>query len=78
MPPPPLSHVKLVRLAELTGFPTKEALLSQYINDVVVPGICINPGCDFTANVQADQEEGYCEAEGTPTVESCLVIAGLI
>jgi hypothetical protein len=45
---------------------------------VIVPGICMNPGCDFTANVKADQEEGYCEVEGTQTVESCLVIAGLI
>jgi hypothetical protein len=77
MLPPPISHTKLTRLAELTGLPTKEALLNQYISDTIVPGICMNPGCDYTANVRADQREGYCELEGTQTVQSCLVIAGL-
>ena len=77
MPPPPISHTKLTRLAELTGFPTKEALLNQYISDTIVPGICMNPGCDYTANVGADQREGFCEFESTQTVQSCLVIAGL-
>ena len=43
LPPPPLSHIKLIRLAELTGFPTKEALLNRYISDGIVPGICMNP-----------------------------------
>jgi hypothetical protein len=78
MPPPPLAHIKLIRLAELAGFPTKETLLSRYIGDVIVPGICMNPGCDYTANVEADQPEGYCELEGTQTVQSCFVIAGLV
>ena len=67
MPPPPLAHIKLIRLAELAGFPTKEALLSRYIGDVIVPGICTNPGCDYKANVEAYQPEGYCELEGTHT-----------
>jgi hypothetical protein len=78
MPSPPLSHIKLIRLAELARFSTKEALLNRYIGEVIVPGICMNPGCDYTANVEADQPEGYCELEGTLTVKSCLVIAGLV
>jgi hypothetical protein len=48
------------------------------IGEVIVPGICMNPGCDYTANVEADQPEGYCELEGTLTVQSCLIIAGLV
>jgi hypothetical protein len=36
---PPLSHVKLTRLAQLEGFRTKEALLHTYIREITVPGI---------------------------------------
>jgi hypothetical protein len=35
---PPLSHVKLTRLAQLEGLRTKEALLHTYIREITVPG----------------------------------------
>src|SRR5689334_3420946 len=44
-PMPPLSHVKLTRLAQLEGFRKKEALLHTYIREVIVPGICFRPDC---------------------------------
>ena len=43
---PPLSHVKLTRLAQLEGFRTKEALLRIYIREITVPGICFRSDCD--------------------------------
>ena len=75
---PPLSHVKLTRLAQLEGFRTKEALLHTYIREVIVPGICFRPDCHGTAGVARDERAGLCPTCGQNTVQSCLVIAGLI
>jgi hypothetical protein len=44
----------------------------------VVPGICMNDDCDFTAEVEPDQRQGWCEDCGTTTVRSGIVLAGLI
>ena len=35
-------------------------------------------GCDYTTEMEPDQEKGYCEACGGNTVVSVLVLAGLI
>jgi hypothetical protein len=42
------------------------------------PGICMNPGCLYTAEVEPDQRQGWCEVCGTTTVRSGIVLAGLI
>ena len=52
---PPLSHVKLTRLAQLEGFRTIEALLHLYIRETTVPGICFRPDCDGVAEVARDE-----------------------
>jgi ssDNA-binding Zn-finger/Zn-ribbon topoisomerase 1 len=68
---------KLDVLAAECGL-TVSALIEEYALESVVPGICMNPDCDFTAEVEPDQREGWCEECGTPTVESGIVLAGLI
>jgi hypothetical protein len=35
-------------------------------------------GCNYTAKMEPDQTEGYCEACGGNTVVSALVLAGFI
>ena len=75
---PPLSHVKITRLAQLEGFRTKGALLHIYIREITVPGICFQSDCDGVAEVARDERAGACPACGQNTVQSCLVIAGLI
>jgi hypothetical protein len=74
----PLSHVKLTRLAQLEGFRTKEALLHIYIREITVPGICFRSDCDGIAEVARDERAGVCPTCGYNTVQSCLVISGLI
>ena len=71
-------HDKLVKLAEIEGFENKEALLQACIADTVCPGICTNPPCEYTTEVDPDQREGWCEECDMPTVKSALVLAGLI
>jgi hypothetical protein len=53
-------------------------LLEEYGLNEVVPGICMNPDCEYTTEVEPDQREGWCGACGTASVRSCLVLAGLI
>jgi hypothetical protein len=74
----PEREAKLKKLAELEGFETVDEMFDAAVTDAVCPGICINLACDYTTEVEPDQRRGYCENCGTQTVQSCLVLAGLI
>jgi hypothetical protein len=70
-------ETKLDALADGEGL-TVDELLETYGTDAVVPGICTNDGCDFTAHYEPDQDEGWCEECETPSVASALILAGVI
>jgi hypothetical protein len=72
-----LAQDKLAKLAEIEGL-TIEELCEQAVMDVACKGICMVPRCDYTTDVEPDQEYGYCENCGGQTVKSCLVLAGII
>jgi hypothetical protein len=69
---------KLETLAEFEGFADTQDFCEAFVMECVVPGICSNPLCDYTCNVEPDSTSGYCEVCGTNTVVSCLVLAGVI
>lgn len=69
---------KLERLLQIEGYDSVEQLAEAVVSDSVSPGICTNDGCDYTVEVEPDQTQGWCEACGTGTVKSALVLAGLI
>jgi hypothetical protein len=46
--------------------------------DSVVPGICTRSDCSYTCDAEPDARKNYCEACGGQTVQSCLVLAGII
>jgi hypothetical protein len=68
---------KLEKLAEIEGM-SIEDLCSQATFDGIAKGICSNPECEYTCEVEPDQREGYCEHCGTCTVTSAAVLAGII
>jgi hypothetical protein len=68
---------KLEALAKVEGL-TVEEMLEQATFDSVVKGICSEPGCDYTNEVEPDQARGHCEECGGQTVKSCLVLAEMI
>jgi hypothetical protein len=68
---------KLDRLASIWGV-NVAAFVEEYALDAAVPGICMNPDCDYAAEVEPDQTEGWCAECGTPSVQSGIVLAGLI
>jgi hypothetical protein len=75
-----LSHkaAKLMKLCDAEGFKCIDDLLALSITDSMCPAICTTEGCDYTTEMESDQDEGYCEACGGNTVTSVLVLAGLI
>ncbi|UEM12374.1 hypothetical protein J4G43_049605 [Bradyrhizobium barranii subsp. barranii] len=71
--------VKLMKLCDLKGFESlDDLLLLAALTDSVCPAICMTEGCDYTVEMEPDQEQGFCEACGGNTVTSALVLAGLI
>ena len=69
---------KLMRLCERAGFEKVEEILFASVTDSVCPAICMTEGCDYTTEMEPDQDAGHCEACGGNTVTSALVLAGLI
>jgi len=69
---------KLQTLCEIEGFDSIEQMLEQATFDSVAPGICKNPDCDYSCNVEPDSDSGYCEDCEENTVVSCLMLAGII
>ena len=69
---------KLMKLCDTEGFNCIDDLLSACVFDSVCPAICMTEGCDYTTEMEPDQQEGYCEACGGNTVVSALVLADII
>jgi hypothetical protein len=72
-----LEASKLDDLAREWGMKTSE-FVEEYALETLVPGICMNPDCDYTTDVEPDQREGWCEECDTCSVRSGVVLAGLI
>ena len=71
-------RIKLDQLVESEAYDSLDDLIATTISDSVSPAICLNEGCDYTAEMEPDQREGWCEACGTNTVASALILAGII
>jgi hypothetical protein len=73
---------KLKDLAAIEGYKSVNDMLTQELNPFKsypgTPGICINPDCNNTYNYEPDQDQGYCYNCESNTVQSCLILAGLI
>src|ERR1700675_1107757 len=61
---------KLEKLLETEGYDTLEELAEAVFSASVSPGICINDGCNYTTEVEPDQDRGWGEICGTNTVKS--------
>jgi len=57
---------------------TVAEFIETYALDEVVPGICMNQDCDYVAEVEPDQREGFCEECSTRSIRSGLILAGLL
>lgn len=73
-----LSQQKLQKLIEIEGYKDDIKLLEAIIFDSVCPAICMNPDCDYTAELEPDQHRGWCEECQANTMKSALILANLI
>ena len=72
---------KLKRLCEIEGFEDEEGLFAAAMADTVCPAICCNPdnpACDYTAEMEPDQDQGWCEECDRGTLVSGLILGGII
>jgi hypothetical protein len=73
-----LREAKLARLVEIEGKESVEQLLEAVIGDSVSPAICMNADCNFTCEMEPDQERGWCDECHTNTMKAAPVLAGVI
>jgi hypothetical protein len=55
-----LHKAKLAKLIEIEGYDSTKQLMDVF-SDAVSPAICMNAGCDFTCEMEPDQDAGYWE-----------------
>ena len=76
-----LRLAKLKKLCDIEGFDDENALFAAAISDSACPAICCNPddpACDYTAEMEPDQDRGWCEMCERGTLVSALVLGGII
>jgi hypothetical protein len=73
-----LSHPKFKKLVEIEGYDDPVELLADATADSVCPAICMNKDCDFTTELEPDQDHGWCPECQSNSMKSALVLAGLI
>jgi hypothetical protein len=73
-----LRQKKLAVLIEEGGFDDECELFEASIMDSVCPAVCSNEPCDFTAEMEPDQDRGWCPECSTNTVVSALILGGII
>jgi hypothetical protein len=73
-----LRKAKLSKLIEIEGYDDIEQLAKVVLSDAVSPAICMNEDCNFTCEMEPDQDAGYCQECHTNTMTAALVLAELI
>jgi hypothetical protein len=73
-----LREAKLRKLLEIEGYDSLEDLIETVFSDSVSPAICMNKECDFTCEMEPDQDCGWCDECHTNTMKAAPVLAGLI
>lgn len=61
-----------------TRLGTIDDLFVLLVADNLCPAICMTEGCDHIAQLESDQEQGYCEKCSGNTMVSVLILAGLM
>lgn len=69
---------KLKILAENEGYEDISEFILDCGQDSVMPGICSNPGCEYSSGVEPDAVTAWCEICETNTVKSAMILAGFI
>lgn len=69
---------KIDQLASDWGYLDPMDLIEDYALDSVSPAICMNPSCDYSTEMEQDQDRGWCESCATNTLSSAFILMGMI
>ena len=70
-----------LRRTKLANFDEENELFAAALSDSVCPAMCCNPDnpeCDYTAEMEPDQDQGWCEPCERGSLVSALVQRGII
>jgi hypothetical protein len=73
-----LRDEKLAKLVKSVGAESFEHMAWTALSNDNYPAICINKGCDYTCEMEPDQDAGWCECCDTNTVVGALALGELI
>lgn len=73
-----MTTTKLDTLAIDWGYEDPEDLAEDYICDGLCPAICMNPSCNYTTEMEPDQDRGWCENCETNSMASAFILMGII
>lgn len=68
---------KIKTLLENEGCSSTEQFIEEFAFESLVPGICMNKGCNSIYYYEPDQARGHCEECGTKTVKSGIMLLGI-
>lgn len=69
---------KLNKLANDWGYTFPEDMMEDYVYDSLHPAICMNKECDYSTEMEPDQDQGWCENCETNTVVSAGMLMGIV
>ncbi len=70
---------KLEQLLELEGYEDDlDSFIQDSLPDILCKGICMYPSCEYTTDVEPEQDDGWCEECGEPTVKSGMMLAEVL
>jgi len=55
-----------------------EEMMEQATFDSLAPSICMNEDCDYTTDMEPDQDKGWCEVCSTNSVKSILCLMWIL
>lgn len=69
----------LTALCEIEGYEDWIDLANDSEAGIGMPNaICMNDGCEYTAEMEPDQSAGWCDECNTTTMKSVMVLGGVI
>jgi len=69
---------KAKTLAKEYGFDNTTDFALDVGFESIVPGICMNPGCDASYEYEPDQDRGWCSECETNSVKSILILTDIL
>ena len=69
---------KLNTLANDWGYDNLTDMMLEYVHDSLHPAICMSKDCNYSTEMEPDQDRGWCENCEKNTVVSAGMLMGIV